>query len=66
MIVEELELHNLRNYEYLKVNFNKGINYIYGENASGKTNILEAIYFLSLTRSFRTSEIEETRVLQGF
>ena len=59
MIVEELELHNLRNYEYLKVNFNKGINYIYGENASGKTNILEAIYFLSLTRSFRTSEIEE-------
>lgn len=59
MIVKELELHNLRNYEYLKVNFNKGINYIYGENASGKTNILEAIYFLSLTRSFRTSEIEE-------
>ena len=43
MIVKELELHNLRNYEYLKVNFNKGINYIYGENASGKTNILEAI-----------------------
>ena len=59
MIVKELELHNLRNYEYLKVNFNKGINYIYGENASGKTNILEAIYFLSLTRSFRTSEIGE-------
>lgn len=59
MIVKELELHNLRNYEYLKVNFNKGINYIYGENASGKTNILEAIYFLSLTRSFRTNEIEE-------
>ena len=59
MIVKELELHNLRNYEYLKVNFNKGINYIYGENASGKTNILEAIYFLSLTRSFRTSETEE-------
>ena len=59
MMVKELELHNLRNYEYLKVNFNKGINYIYGENASGKTNILEAIYFLSLTRSFRTSEIGE-------
>ena len=59
MIVKELELHNLRNYEYLKVNFNKGINYIYGENASGKTNILEAIYFLYLTRYFRTSEIEE-------
>ena len=48
MIVEELELHNLRNYEFLKVSFKPGINYIYGENASGKTNILEAIYFLSL------------------
>lgn len=59
MIVEELELHNLRNYEFLKVSFKPGINYIYGENASGKTNILEAIYFLSLTRSFRTSEISE-------
>lgn len=59
MIIKTLELQNFRNYDALKARFEKGINYIYGENAEGKTNILEAIYFLSLTRSFRTSEIEE-------
>ena len=59
MIVRELELHNFRNYESLKANFKEGLNYIYGENASGKTNILEAIYFLSLTRSFRTNDLVE-------
>ena len=59
MIVRKLELENFRNYEVLKADFDEGINYIYGENASGKTNILEAIYFLSLTRSFRTSDISE-------
>ena len=59
MIIKTLELQNFRNYDVLKARFEKGINYIYGENAEGKTNILEAIYFLSLTRSFRTSETEE-------
>ena len=59
MLVRELELHNFRNYESLKANFKEGLNYIYGENACGKTNILEAIYFLSLTRSFRTNDLVE-------
>ena len=59
MIVRKLELQNFRNYDSLVADFGKGINYIYGENASGKTNILEAIYFLSLTRSFRTSDISD-------
>ena len=67
MIIRKLELSNFRNYEKLTASFNEGINYIYGENASGKTNILEAIYFLSLTRSFRTSEIDSLiKKDQGF
>lgn len=59
MIVKSLSLENFRSYESLNAKFSSGINYIYGENASGKTNILEAIYFLSLTRSFRTNNISE-------
>lgn len=59
MIIKTLELQNFRNYDALKARFEKGINYIYGENAEGKTNILEAVYFLSLTRSFRTSDVSD-------
>lgn len=55
MIVESLTLENFRNFDSLELNFNKGINFIYGPNGSGKTNLVEAIYYLSLTRSFRTN-----------
>lgn len=54
MIVSKLVLRNFRNYDWLDVKFEKGINFIVGENAAGKTNIVEAIHFLSLARSFRT------------
>ena len=54
MIVEELFLKNIRCYDNLKINFSDGINFLYGPNASGKTSLVEAIYFLSLARSFRT------------
>ena len=55
MIIKEIELNNYRNYEKLKLKFNKNINIIIGDNAQGKTNILEAIYFLSVTKSYRTN-----------
>jgi len=56
MIVNSLKLINFRNYLKADVSFKKGINFIYGDNASGKTSLVEGIYFLSLARSFRTSE----------
>ena len=59
MIVSKLVLRNFRNYDRLDLKFEKGLNFIVGDNAEGKTNIVEAIHFLSLARSFRTSESAE-------
>ncbi len=53
MILKQINLVNYRNYEKLKLKFYKGINIIYGPNAQGKTNLLESIYFLGLTKSHR-------------
>lgn len=53
MILEELNLKNFRNYDSLKIKLNPHINIIYGNNAQGKTNLLESIYVLGLTRSHR-------------
>ncbi|MGS4787113.1 DNA replication/repair protein RecF [Streptococcus sp. P25B114] len=54
MWLERLELRHFRNYSQQDIEFNKGLNVFLGENAQGKTNILESIYFLALTRSHRT------------
>ncbi|MTV81438.1 DNA replication/repair protein RecF [Secundilactobacillus folii] len=59
MKLEELRLHNFRNYQALDVSFGPGVNVLLGENAQGKTNLLEAIYFLALARSHRTSNDRE-------
>ena len=56
MIVSKILLKNYRNYENAIIKFNKGVNIIIGDNAQGKTNILESIYFLSLTKSYRTTD----------
>jgi len=56
MIVRKLILRNFRGYDRADVAFDKGLNIILGENAEGKTNLVEAIHYLSLARSFRTSE----------
>ena len=56
MIIEKLKLRNFRNYENLEIEFDPKLNIIIGNNAEGKTNIVEAIHFLSLARSFRTNE----------
>lgn len=55
MIIENINLVNFRNYSNLKIEFEKGLNFLYGPNATGKTSLVEAIYYLSLARSFRTS-----------
>lgn len=53
MYVKELKLRNFRNYDSCLIKFQKNINIILGENAQGKTNILESLIFLSSTRSHR-------------
>ena len=55
MYIQTLKLQNFRNYDSLELNFNKGINIIYGKNAQGKTNLLESIYVLGITKSHRSS-----------
>ena len=52
-----LVLDHFRNYEHQSLVFGEGVNALIGANGQGKTNILEAIYFLSLLRSFRTSQL---------
>lgn len=59
MIIKHLVLRNFRNYGYLDLEFEKGINLITGINGSGKTNIVEAIHFLSLARSFRSDQTSD-------
>ena len=54
MYLKKLKLHDFRNYKSLNVTLTKGINIIYGENAQGKTNLLESIYVLGLTKSHRS------------
>lgn len=62
MLCKKVELCNFRNAESQKITFTDGINVLHGENAQGKTNLLEAIYFISLGKSFRTShEVEVIR-----
>ncbi|MBQ3475715.1 MAG: DNA replication/repair protein RecF [Bacilli bacterium] len=56
MILKKLELKNFRNYDNLELNFDKKINIFIGNNAQGKTNILESIYVLALTKSHRTNK----------
>lgn len=53
MQIKNLKLTNFRNYEKLEVAFNDHLNLIYGNNGMGKTNLVEAICVLALTRSFR-------------
>lgn len=55
MKIAKLNLINFRNYENLDIEFSDNLNIIYGNNGSGKSNLVEAIYLLALTKSFRTS-----------
>lgn len=59
MYITDLTLQNFRNYESLHLTLSQGINLFYGDNAQGKTNILEAIYLCALARSHRTKQEKE-------
>lgn len=59
MIMKSIELSNFRNYEKLEINFDKGTNILYGDNAQGKTNILEAAYLSGTTKSHKGSKDRE-------
>ena len=56
MYIQSLELSNYRNYKELNMTFEKGTNILYGNNAQGKTNILEAIYVAATTKSHKGSK----------
>ncbi|HHX16318.1 MAG TPA: DNA replication/repair protein RecF [Mollicutes bacterium] len=56
MIVRKIQLKNFRNYENLDIELNKKINVFLGNNGQGKTNILESIYVLAITKSYRTNQ----------
>ncbi len=57
MIIRKLNLINFRNYKKITITLDKKINIFIGDNAQGKTNILESIYFLALTKSYRTTDL---------
>lgn len=56
MIIKSIKLKEFRNYSNYELFFKEGINLLYGVNGAGKTSILEAIYFLSTCRSFKSNE----------
>lgn len=56
MIIKSLELADFRNYSSLHIDFSKGTNILYGDNAQGKTNILEAIFISATTKSHKGSK----------
>ncbi len=59
MNIERLQLTNYRNYESLALEFSPKINVFIGENAQGKTNVMESIYVLAMAKSHRTSNDKE-------
>ena len=59
MWINSIKISNFRNYKNLSIELNKGINVFYGENAQGKTNIIESIFLCSIGKSFRTNKEKE-------
>ena len=54
MYLKDIKINNFRNYDKLSLNFDNGINIIYGNNGQGKTNLLESLYVLGVTKSHRS------------
>ena len=59
MWISKIKLNNFRNYESQEIDLNDGINLFYGENAQGKTNIIESIFLCSVGKSFRAKKDQE-------
>lgn len=64
MVLKKLKLVNFRNYAEEEIAFHPGLNILFGQNGQGKTNILESLYYLALTKSFRTN-IDQNLVLNN-
>ena len=59
MKIKSIELNNFRNYEVANIEFDKNINILYGDNAQGKTNLLEACYYSAISKSFKSNKDKE-------
>ena len=59
MYFKELELKNFRNYRDQKIEFDSKLNLIMGDNAQGKTNLLESLFIMGLGKSFKTNNDRE-------
>ena len=59
MYIQKIKLQNFRNYDFEEIELYKGTNIFFGDNAQGKTNILEDIFISSLGKSFRTNKEKE-------
>ena len=67
MFLERLQLHNFKNYQLAEFNFCEGINAFVGKNGSGKTNILDAIHYLSMCKSYlNTIDRQNVRFEESF
>ena len=67
-MITDIVLRNFRNYQNLNALFSSKVNVFTGDNGQGKTNLLEAIFFLGLLRSFRTSTLRDLNKIgsEGF
>ena len=65
MWIKSIKVSNFRNYNLEEINFDENINLLYGENAQGKTNIIEAIFLCTIGKSFRTSKEKEMISVNG-
>lgn len=59
MYIKEIELKDFRNYKDIKVSFSENVNIFLGNNAQGKTNLLEGIYLNAMAKSFKTTKDKE-------
>ena len=59
MWIRKVKIKNFRNYEEQEIELEKNVNVFYGENAQGKTNIVEAIFLCSMGKSFRAKQDKE-------
>ena len=64
MILKSIEMSNFRNYEREEFHFHEGTNVLYGDNAQGKTNVLEAIYLGGTTKSHKGSK-DSDMIMKG-
>ena len=59
MYINKIKLNNFRNYDSQEIEFSKNLNIIYGDNAQGKTNIIESIFLCALGKSYRSKKDKE-------